>query len=157
MNGPVFISYNSRERTEVTQLTEALQRLGVSVWLDFQQAGATMTALARAFDASARGFASAIVCLGDTGPGGWQSFESRALLRAYVEQGLSLPLNGLVELPVLGTCGGERGEVRRYLPLGQFARLPRVLKGSLPVPVDGVGAARSHESTAPESRVVVGI
>jgi tetratricopeptide (TPR) repeat protein len=84
----VFVSYNSRDRACVTRLAQALVASGVRIWLDQWQEGATLTALARSLSAAEHGLDGAIVCLGDAGLGGWQSFESRALLRAHCQRGL---------------------------------------------------------------------
>src|SRR5262249_1205459 len=60
-----------------------------------------------------------------------------------VFEGLLLPLDRLIELPILGICCGEGAEVLRGLPASQLARTLRVLNRLLPVSVCGVRASRS--------------
>lgn len=88
--GAVFLCYNSRDRSQVIAIAEALKAAGGDVWIDDWQAGTTMQALADAVQSSASSIDGAVIFIGESGLGGWQGFEARLFARAHFERGLPI-------------------------------------------------------------------
>ena len=94
----VFLSHNSREKEEVSQLAQELESRGISVWLDSWRLrpGTDWQAHLEEIISTCK---SAIVCVGRSGVGPWEDPEMKALLRRFVNEkksGNILPL-----IPVL--------------------------------------------------------
>ena len=103
MKGAIFISFNSRNRTQAVALAERLRAAGETVWLDSWQAGNTLQALAEALTSASSTLSGAIILLGDRGLGGWQSFEARMFVKVYAEQAFPLVVASLHEIAVSST------------------------------------------------------
>lgn len=81
----VFLSYNSKDLTEVIKLGEALKERGLSVWLDkweLRPGLPWMNTIERIITTCK----SAAICFGDNGIGPWEEPEMQALLGRFVKE-----------------------------------------------------------------------
>jgi hypothetical protein len=88
--GAVFLSYNTRDRSQVLAIAESLKAAHIDVWMDKWQSGTTMPALAEALQSSAGSIRGSVIFVGESGLGHWQGFEARLFARAHFERALPI-------------------------------------------------------------------
>ena len=81
----VFLSHNSKDKSEVKRLGEALKKRGLKVWLDEWELRPGLTWM-DALENIIATCKSALVCVGGNGIGPWEEPEMRALLRRFVKE-----------------------------------------------------------------------
>lgn len=81
----VFISHNSKDKSQILRLGEALKKCGLTVWLDEWELVPGHT-WQDALESIITTCNSAVVCVGDNGIGPWEEPEMQALLRRFVNE-----------------------------------------------------------------------